>query len=160
MTTAWRIAKQNHQFTGLSGEGARIYGGRWNPIGIPVIYTAESLSLAALEIIVHLEREQLLYKRFVKIPVTFEPSQVFPLSRTKLPKDWDSLPPSESTQKMGQKWIEQAKHAILKIPSTVIREEHNFLINPAHPDFSAIEIGEPQRFEFDERLIEKYTRLH
>jgi RES domain-containing protein len=160
MITAWRIAKQTYQFTGSSGEGARIYGGRWNPIGIPVIYTAESLSLATLEIIVHLEREQLLYKRFVKIPVTFETSLVFPLSRKKLPKDWNSLPPSESTQKIGQKWIEQAKHAVLKIPSTVISEEHNLLINPAHPDFSAIEIGEPQRFEFDERLIEKYTRLH
>ena len=160
MITAWRIAKHKHQFTGSSGEGARIYGGRWNPIGIPVIYTAESLSLATLEIIVHLEREQLLYKRFVKIPVTFETSLVFPLSRKKRPKDWNSLPPSESTQKIGQKWIEQAKHAVLKIPSTVISEEHNFLINPAHPDFSAIEIGKPQRFEFDERLIEKYTRLH
>jgi RES domain-containing protein len=159
MIAAWRIAKQKHQSTGQSGEGARIYGGRWNPIGIPVIYTAESLSLATLEIIVHLEREQLLYKRFVKIPVTFESSLVFPLSRKKLPKDWASLPPSESTQKIGQKCIEQAIHAILKIPSTVVQEEHNFLINPAPPDFSAIEFGEPQRFEFDERLIEKYARL-
>jgi len=159
MMTAWHIAKQKHQSTGLSGEGARIYGGRWNPIGTPVIYAAGSLSLATLEIIVHLEREQLLYTRFVKIPVTFESSMVFSLSRNKLPKDWDSLPPSESTQKIGQKWIEQVKHAILKIPSTVIREEHNFLINPVHPDFSVIEFGEPQRFDFDERLIEKYTRL-
>ena len=157
MITAWRIAKQKHQFAGHSGEGARLYGGRWNPIGVPVIYTAESLSLATLEIIVHLEREQLLYKRFVKIPVTFETSLVYSLPRKKLPEDWGSLPPSESTQKIGQKWIEQAKYSILKIPSTVIREEYNFLINPAHPDFSAIEFGEPQRFEFDERLIEQET---
>ena len=157
MTTAWRIAKQKHQLTGLTSEGARTYGGRWNPIGIPVLYTAESLSLATLEIIVHLQREQLLYKRFVKIPVTFDSSLIFLLSRKELPKDWDSLPPSESTQKIGQKWIEQAKHAILKVPSTVVNEEHNFLINPAHPDFAAIEFGEPQRFDFDERLIEKYT---
>jgi len=154
MTTAWRIAKQKHLSAGLSGEGARIYGGRWNPAGVPVIYAAESLSLAALEIIVHLEREQLLYHRYVKIPVTFKNSLVYTLPRKKLPEDWDSLPPSESTQKMGRKWIEQAKHAILKIPSTVIREEHNYLINPAHPDFSAIEIGKPRRFEFDQRLIE------
>jgi RES domain-containing protein len=157
MTTAWRIAKQIHHSTDLGGEGARLYGGRWNPIGTPVIYAAESLSLATLEIIVHLEREQLLYKRFVKIPVTFESSLVFSLSRNKLPRDWDSLPPSESTQKLGQKWVEQAKHTILKIPSTVIREEHNFLINPGHPDFSVIEFGNPQRFEFDERLIEQET---
>ena len=138
MTTAWRIAKQTHHSTGLSDEGARLYGGRWNPVGIPVIYAAESLSLATLEIIVHLENELLLYNRFVKIPLTFESSLVFTLPRKKLPQDWDSLPPSESTQKMGQKWIEQVKCAILKIPSTVIREEHNFLINPAHPDYSEI----------------------
>ena len=155
MITAWRITKQKHQSTGLSDEGARIYGGRWNPIGIPVIYTAESLSLAALEIIVHLEKEQLLYNRFVKIPVTFKSSLVYPLSRKKLPKDWDSLPPSESTQRIGRKWIEQTKHAILKVPSTVISEDHNYIINPVHPHFAAIEFGEPQRFEFDERLIEK-----
>jgi len=160
MTTAWRIAKQKHHSTGLIGEGARLYGGRWNPIGTPVIYAAESLSLATLEIIVHLENEQLLYSRFVKIPVTFERSLVFSLPRDKLPEDWNSLPPSESTQKMGQKWIDQAKYAILKIPSTVTREEHNFLINPAHPNFEGIEFGNPQRFEFDERLIEKYIRLH
>ncbi len=157
MTPAWRIAKQKHLSSGLSVDGARRYGGRWNPIGVPVIYTAESLSLATLEIIVHLEREQLLYHRFAKIPVTFKKSLVYTLPRKKLPKDWDRLPPSESTQKLGRKWIEQAKHAILKIPSTVIREEHNYLINPVHPDFSAIEIGKPQRFEFDDRLIEPET---
>ena len=156
MTTAWRIAKQTHHSTGLSGEGARLYGGRWNPVGTPVIYVAESLSLATLEIIVHLENEQLLYSHFVKIPVTFDDSLVFSLSRKKLPRDWDSLPSSGSTQKIGQKWIERAKYAILKIPSTVTREEHNFVINPAHPGYSAIEFGEPQRFDFDERLFERY----
>ena len=67
---------------------------------------------------------------------------------------------AKQKHQIGQKWIEQAKHAVLKIPSTVIKEEHNLLINPAHPDFSRVEFGKPQRFEFDERLIEKYTRLH
>ena len=157
MTTAWRIVKQKPLSFGPSGEGARLYEGRWNPIGVPVIYSAGTLSLATLEIMVHLEREQLLYHRFVKIPVTFKKSLVYTLPRKKLPEDWNRLPPSESTQNMGRNWIQQAKHAILKIPSTVIREEHNYLINPAHPDFAAIEIGKPQRFEFDERLIEPET---
>jgi RES domain-containing protein len=67
---------------------------------------------------------------------------------------------AKQKHQIGQKWIGQAKDAVLKIPSTMISEEHNFVINPAHPDYSAIEIGEPQRFEFDERLIEKYIRLH
>ena len=91
-----------------------------------------------------------------RLIVQIEISQllVYTLPRKKLPEDRDSLPPSESTQNMGRKWIQQARHAIFKVPSTVIREEYHYLINPAHPDFYAIEIGKPQRFEFDERLIE------
>ena len=68
---------------------------------------------------------------------------------------WEKAKAFDGAAVIGQKWIEQAKHTILKIPSTVVQEEHNYLINPAHLDFSAIEFGEPQRFEFDERLIDQ-----
>ena len=112
MTAAWRVLKAKHQKTGFTGEGARIYGGRWNPIGIPVIYTAESLSLATLEIIVHLEREELLRQRFVKIPVTFDTNLVLTLSRRKLPKNWNQLPPSEATQRIGHEWVLQAESSV------------------------------------------------
>ena len=157
MITAWRVLKSKHQKMAFTGAGARIYGGRWNPIGIPVIYTAESLSLATLEIIVHLERGELFYQQFVKIPVTFHSSQIFTISRKELPKDWRNLPPPESTQHIGYEWIVQAKFAILKVPSTVTNEEHNYLLNPHHPDFRTIVIGDPQLFEFDSRLKEKHT---
>ena len=134
-----------------------MYGGRWNPAGVPAIYTAESLSLATLEILVHLEHEKLLYQRFVKIPVTFGPALIKAISRNKLPADWRSLPPAASTQRIGADWINRARHAILKVPSTVVEEEHNFILNPNHPHFSKIKIGKPRRFEFDARLIEKRT---
>ena len=160
MITAWRVLKATHQKTAFTGEGARIYGGRWNPIGIPVIYTAESLSLATLEIIVHLEREDLLHQQFVKTPVTFDTHLVLTLSRRKLPKDWNHLPPSEATQRIGHEWVLQAESSILKIPSTVTKEEHNFLFNPNHPDFRSIKIGNPQHFEFDPRLVERHTQIH
>ncbi len=159
MITAWRIVKEKHQRTAFTGEGARQYGGRWNPIGIPVIYTAESLALATLEIIVHLGKEELLYQHFIKIPVSFNASEVFTFPRRKLPKDWAQLPPSESTQTIGHKWIMQAEYAILKVPSTIIKEEHNFLINPNHPNYPTMTIGDPQQFEFDPRLIEKHPDL-
>lgn len=159
MITAWRIVKEKHQREAFTGEGARLYGGRWNPTGIPVIYTAESLSLATLEIIVHLGGEELLCRRFIKIPVSFNASEVFTFPRRKLPKDWTRLPPSESTQIIGHKWIVQTEYAVLKVPCTIIKEDHNFLINPNHPNFSAMKIGKPQRFEFDPRLIEKLPDL-
>ena len=132
-----------------------MYGGRWNPAGIPAIYMAESLSLATVEILVHLEDDKLLYQRFVKIPVTFDPALILPILRNKLPADWRSLPPAASTQRIGADWINQASSAVLKVPSTVVEEEHNFILNPNHPHFSKIKIGKPRRFEFDARLIEK-----
>ena len=125
-------------------------------MGTSVVYTAESLSLATLEIVVHLEREELFYTLFLKIPVTFDSSQVTTLSRNTLPKDWNRLPPSESTQKIGYKWISRSKFAVLKVPSTIIMEEYNYLINPNHPDFAGMKIGKSQRFKFDPRLAGRH----
>lgn len=150
--TAWRVIKKKHRRSAFKGDGARIYGGRWNPAGTSVVYTAESLSLATLEIVVHLEREELLYAHFLKIPIIFDSSQVTALNRSTLPKDWNRLPPSESTQKIGYKWISQSKFAVLKVPSTIIMEEYNYLINPSHQDFSRMKIGKSQRFTFDPRI--------
>ena len=154
--TAWRVIKENHRRTAFKGDGARIYGGRWNPVGTSVVYTAESLSLATLEIVVHLEREELFYTRFLKIPVTFDSSKMTALSRNTLPKDWNRLPPSESTQKIGYKWISRSKFAVLKVPSTIIMEEYNYLINPNHADFAGMKIGKSQRFKFDPRLAGRH----
>ena len=125
-------------------------------MGTSVVYTAESLSLATLEIVVHLEREELFYTRFLKILVTFDSSQVTTLSRNTLPKDWNRLPPSESTQKIGYKWISRSKFAVLKVPSTIIMEEYNYLINPNHPYFAGMKIGKSQRFKFDPRLAGRH----
>ena len=158
MMTAWRVLKAKHRKAAFTGEGARIYGGRWNPAGVPVVYTAESLSLATLEIIVHLERIDLLRQHFVKIPVTFDDVLVYALPREKLPEDWNRLPPAETTQRIGYEWITQASFPILKVPSTVIPEEHNFLLNPTHPDFQSVSIGEARRFDFDSRLVENMAK--
>jgi RES domain-containing protein len=70
-------------------------------------------------------------------------------------KDWNRLPPSESTQKIGYKWISRSKFSVLKVPSTIIMEEYNYLINPNHPDFAGMKIGKSQRFKFDPRLANR-----
>jgi RES domain-containing protein len=150
--TAWRIVKAKHKKRAFDGEGARIAGGRWNKIGTPMIYTADSLALAALEIIVHLPDKGLFNKIFLRIPVRFDAGMVISLESSRIPRDWNSFPVPESTQDIGTQWALDKKSAVLKVPSTIIREEYNYLINPEHPDFKKISIGAPARFVFDPRV--------
>lgn len=150
--TAWRIVKVSHIDSAFNGEGARIAGGRWNQIGTPMVYTAGSLALAALEIIVHLPTIDLFKKNFAHIPVRFDAKLVHSQKPADLPYDWDHLPLPDSTQAIGTKWALKKKSVILKVTSTVIREEFNYLINPLHLDFKKLSIGNPERFVFDPRI--------
>ena len=150
--TAWRIIKAQHAHRAFDGEGARIAGGRWNKIGIPMIYTADSLALAALEIMVHLPGRELLKKLFLRIPVRFDSRLVRSLNLIDLPDDWDLLPPPDSTQTIGTGWVLKKESVLYKVPSTIIREEFNYLINPLHPDFKKLSIGSAQKFAFDPRI--------
>jgi len=150
--TAWRIVKAKHKNCAFDGEGAQTAGGRWNKIGIPMIYTADSLALAALETIVHLPKQALLKKIFFRIPVNFDTSFVIPLNLADLPEDWDSFPPPQSTQNIGSQWAMKKKSVVLRVPSTIIKEEFNYLINPTHPDFQELSIGTPAKFAFDIRI--------
>jgi RES domain-containing protein len=151
-TTTWRIIKTQHAGRAFEGEGARLVGGRWNKIGTPMIYTADSLALAALEILVHLPQRELLKQKFQRIPVQFDSRLVKSLNLIGLPVDWDILPPPESTQTIGTDWALKKQSVIFKVPSTIIREEFNYLINPLHPDFRKLSIGSAQKFVFDPRV--------
>ena len=150
--TAWRIIKAQHAHRAFDGEGARIAGGRWNKIGIPMIYTADSLALAALEIMVHLPGRELLKDIFLGIPVRFDHRLVKSLNLIDLPDNWDILPPPDSTQTIGTGWVLKKESVLYKVPSTIIREEFNYLINPLHPDFKKLSIGSAQKFAFDPRI--------
>lgn len=151
--TTWRIVKKKHVKYAFRGDGSRVYGGRWNSVGIPVVYTADSISLAVLEIIVHLENHEFLFNSYVKLPVMFDSKLVVELNRNKLPRNWNALPPPVSTQKIGVDWVSSLKSVVFKVPSSVIPDEYNFLINPNHPDFHLVKIGAAQNFAFDSRLI-------
>ncbi|MEJ2283193.1 MAG: RES domain-containing protein [Desulfobacterales bacterium] len=150
--TAWRIIKAQHAGRAFEGEGARLVGGRWNKIGTPVIYTADSLALAALEILVHLPKVELLKSKYQRIPVQFDSRLVKSLNPIDLPADWDILPPPESTRIIGTEWALKKQSVLFKVPSTIIREEFNYLINPLHPDIKKLSIGNPQKFVFDPRI--------
>ena len=150
--TAWRIVKQKYTRAAFTGEGARRYGGRWNSKGVPVVYVAQSQSLAALEMLVHLDSAELL-EYYVTIPVTFEEHLVSHVDSSSLPKNWKVYPAPKRLQTIGDAWASARKSVVLRIPSVMVPSESNFLLNPAHPDFDKVTIGEPLRFRFDPRLI-------
>lgn len=149
---AWRIVKRKLAREAFSGEGARLYGGRWNSPGVSVVYTAQSQSLAALELLVHLENADLLHE-YVVIEARFDGSLITRVAKKDLPKDWRANPPPAAARAIGDTWIAEEPSAVLELPSAIIPAESVFLLNSQHPDFPKIEIGEPRRFEFDLRLM-------
>jgi RES domain-containing protein len=154
MITSWRITKKKYANQALTGEGAKLWGGRWNPPGTPAIYTSDSLALAILELIVHLEAYDDI-ANYVAIPVQFGDAQVAVWPTETLPKKWAALPISSHTQKLGKNWLDTKQSLVLKVPSAVVHLEHNFVINPLHPEFPAIQIGRPVDLLIDSRIVEK-----
>lgn len=135
----------------MNGEGARLNGGRYNSRGTAVAYVAGSISLALLEILVHVEREELL-PAYVLCRVEFEESLVERYDTELLPSTWSASPPPFEVQAIGDAWVRESRSAVLELPSAVIPSESHYLVNPAHPDFSSLRLHEPEPFELDERL--------
>ena len=151
MMQAWRIVKEKHAATAFNGEGARLYGGRWNSAGISLIYTSGTKALAALESLVHLNPPVTF--KYLAIPIEFDNALVERIPPATLPADWTEEPPPPSTKDIGDTWVKEARSAVLEIPSVIIPSEANYLLNPAHPDFKKIVIGKPEPFSFDPRLL-------
>jgi len=151
MPTAIRIVKSAYAATAFDGEGARLYGGRWNSPGAAMVYTAESASLAALELLVHLQNSHLLMS-WSTISASFDDSLVEVIGAAQLPPDWARYPAPSALQQIGDQWLAEQRTAVLRVPSAVVPNESNFLINPNHPDFRRITFGSPESFRFDPRL--------
>jgi RES domain-containing protein len=139
----------------MTGEGARLYGGRWSPPGIPVIHTAESVALAALEFLVH-QKSLSALPRDIRL-VTFElddRASITTLPLADLPPNWDHYMPPASLQEIGCTWASAAESVALRVPSAVIPQgaERNVLVNPQHPDFNRFQLVEITPFRFDERI--------
>lgn len=149
---AYRIAKTKRSATAFDGEGARLYGGRWNSIGTRVIYVAGSRSLATLEILVHTEDLSTIEGQYSIIPVTIPKGLILKIPPDDLPIRWSSSEPMAETQIFGDRWVAGLKSAVLEVPSAVTNEEYNYLLNPSHPDFESIIIGDSIPFRIDPRL--------
>ena len=136
----------------FDGEGARLYGGRWNSPGTRVVYVAGSVSLAVLEVLVHLGDAGVL-SSYSLCAVEFGDGLIEPLDRSGLPAGWRSYPAPFALRGIGDAWVRDASSVVLEVPSAVIERESNYLINPMHPDFASVNVGEPEPFEFDSRLL-------
>jgi RES domain-containing protein len=135
----------------LSGTGAKMYGGRWNSKGVPMLYTAEFISLAALEMLVHNHfKDFSIPLALVKISIP-ELIDINEITETKLKKSWQE--DAGYTMFMGNEFIKSAEQLILKVPSAVITEEFNVLINPLHAAFKKIKILNIKSFRTDKRLF-------
>lgn len=154
MPKAYRIVKARYAGNAFNGEGARMQGGRWSSIGTRIVYAAGSLSLAVLEILVHLQQTQAL-SGYVVYELDFSDSLIKNLDRALLPADWRSFPSPVSTKQIGDTWVKQSSSAALKVPSVIVPSEHNFLINPGHSDFVSVKIGNPMPLDVDPRLLER-----
>jgi RES domain-containing protein len=152
MVGAWRLLKTRYLAGAFDGEGAREFGGRWNSPGVPVVYLAESLALAALEVLVHLQDAGPL-PAYSAIPVHFDARLMHTLSAQDLPADWRTSPPPAVLRAIGDAWVRSGKSVVLAVPSAVVESERIFLLNPAHRAFRKVRIGPAQPFAMDARLV-------
>ena len=148
---AWRIARAAHR--ALDGEGARLAGGRWNSPGVPVVYASSTLSLAALEYLVHVDIGDVpddLVALEIEVP---DDGGSLEIRLDRLPSDWNRVEDHPACVESGDEWAAAADALLLAVPSAIIPEELNLMINPAHPAAERIRIPSSRRFAFDPRLL-------
>jgi RES domain-containing protein len=148
---AHRITKAAFAATIWSGVGARDYGGRWNSKGVAVVYAAQSLSLAALEQLVHLSKPRAL-KGYVTATITFDDRHLRRIATRDLPADWHAPVAPPALRKVGDDWVAAGGSAVLAVPSAVTPGEWNYLFNPAHRDFAGLAKSAIVPFAYDSRL--------
>ncbi|WP_018613563.1 RES family NAD+ phosphorylase [Segetibacter koreensis] len=135
----------------LTGEGARLNGGRWNHRLSSCLYTSESRALAVLEYTVNVNIDDI--PRALSISTIQIPeSSILELTIAELPGDWRASPAPSSTREFGTQLLKKANFPVIKIPSAIIPEEHNFLLNPLHKDSSTFSIIDVEDFVYDIRI--------
>ena len=150
MITSWRVVRQDFVVRAFDGEGARVWGGRWNSAGCAVVYTSATTSLGLLEKLVHTDASLLPF--YATISVTFGADLVKMLEPGGLPASWRSFPAPHELQRVGDAWVDSMRSCILEVPSVIVPHESNFILNPKHPDFTSIQIGDPIDLDVDARL--------
>ena len=152
MTTVYQIAKSAY-IRDLSGKGAELYGGRWSPKGVPVVYASETRALAALEFL----SRMLGVSKTQRIPLSIASIEVpdnsiDAVATASLPGNWRQYPAPTALQNVGLKWINAGTFLLIKVPSVHVQQEYNILINPHHPGMASVKIIDAEPFIYDPRL--------
>jgi len=150
LVRVWRIASAAHAT--FDGEGARRYGSRWTPRGLPSVFTSATLSLAALERFVNTDAD-LEPVDLVAIAVDIETNiAIVTVTLADLRADWRKYPAPPALARIGERWLRESKSAVLSVPSVVVPTERNFILNPTHADFVRLTISPSEPFSFDPRV--------
>lgn len=155
MTLAWRIGADTPDYTAddLTGTGAKLTGGRWNRVGTAMLYVASSRALACLETVVHLGAADLPLNRYlveidlpddlVAAALVFDPAANV---------GWDAIPEGKVSIDAGEQWTKKGASAVMVVPSVIVPEEVNYLINPRHPEAARVGVRKVRRWTYDSRM--------
>ena len=148
----YRISRPEYVGTALLGNGAALAPGRWNSRGVRLAYTASSVSLAMLEILVHVNREDVPEGRRM-LAYEIPDAALAELPPNRWPRGWDKLPYSDAVRRVGDGFVRDGRQLALRVPSAVARGEFNVLVNPAHPQFGQIRLLADDPLALDPRLF-------
>ena len=149
----WRLVKTPYGDSAFDGEGARLYGGRWNRRGTRVAYASSNSALAVLEVLVHLTGGGGSIPGYSLIAASLPDSLVEDLGPELLPSEWRVSPIPTSVQSIGDQWAVSKRSTGLRVPSVLVDGGFNILLNPLHADFSQLTIDSVTKFSFDHRLL-------
>lgn len=135
----------------LSGNGAKLYGGRWNEKGTPVVYLASSRAMAMMELLVHLHPEDL-YREYVVVAFEVPDDKVYKVGTELLPNDWKTDERKPTLAKWCKRFIDEGQFLLMQVPSVLVEEESNYILNPLHADTAKVKLVSQRLFAFDHRL--------
>jgi RES domain-containing protein len=154
----WRICRKPFARKPLDGQGGLITAGRWHTPRRLIVYTSESLALASLEVLVHCDLD-LMPGDFIAIEILIpSATKIVTLTQSDLPRNWRRHPAPLTLARLGNRWLDEGRTAILRVPSALVPTESNYLLNPLHPAFREFEVSRRLKFAFDERLTPRSQR--
>lgn len=153
MVNTYRICKTKYAARLFESESTFSFGGRWNSRRTKILYTAESLSLGVLEMLVHFNNEKIL-PAYSFATAEFDESLILPVEDFRsLPENWKDTPSPLEIQRIGDEWAQEQTSVVLKVPTSILPFEFNYLINVGHPDFLKVKLGKVQPLNFHERQL-------
>ena len=152
----YRITQESYS-NDLSGDGSRIFGGRWNSEGRYAVYTSANRSLALLETLAHIPAKLFRNKKYILVTVFLPDKAPLKFIEEKdLPNNWDALDIQHVTQKIGDNFLEEQKGLLFRVPSVLMPEEFNYIINPLHPSMKQVKVIHHREIRFNDRLIKTF----